>query len=375
MRAQETTDQAYPLRSIYFYPTESCNLRCIHCWVRPHYAPDAAAYQSQNGANVTVEAMEKVIRQALPLGLQHIKFTGGEPLLSPLFFDYLASFSKYDLSFSIETNATLVDDAVARKLAAFPLRHISTSLDGSTPENHDRIRRVAGSFKRTLTGIRALIDNGYVPQVIFCLQRANASDLEETIRLALDLEIRSFEINPVMLSGSDGSVPAECRGLPIETLLQLEREIEAEYPARFPGMHVNLYLPPALKGIRLLAESSLYCCRVHNICGILSNGDVSLCGIGRRKKNLVMGNVSETTIAEIWRNGRLFRDIRRQVPRKLEGVCGRCLFRHHCFGFCRADALFEGRSLLAPNDFCQSAYQKGLFPGSRIWQASDSMGQ
>jgi SynChlorMet cassette radical SAM/SPASM protein ScmF len=356
----------YPLRSIYFYPTESCNLRCIHCWIHPYYAPDVKAYRAQNRDNVTPNTMGGVIRAALPLGLQHIKFTGGEPLLNPYFFDYLQCFAGYKLDFSIETNATLLDDAAARELKAYRIRHLSTSLDGSTPETHENIRGVAGSFSQALNGIRALIDNGFSPQVIFCLQQSNAHDLEDTIRLAMDLKIRSFEINPLIRIGNDHNPRHACRGLSIEQLLQLETKVEKDYPQHFPGICVNLYLPPALKGMQLLSQSCLYSCRIFNICGILSNGDVSVCGIGRRKKALVMGNVATDSIAEIWQKGHLFQAIRRDVPRHLEGICGSCLFRHHCLGFCRADALYGGRNLLEPNAFCQAAYQKGLFPRSRI---------
>ncbi|HHP7234620.1 MAG TPA: radical SAM protein [Desulfobacterales bacterium] len=355
----------YPLQSIYFYPTESCNLRCVHCWVRPHHVPDPKAYQFRNRENITVEQMEAVIREALPLGLQHVKFTGGEPLLSPLFFDYLKCFSRYGLRFGLETNATLVDTDAARRLKKYAVHLISTSLDGSTPEKHERIRRVPGSFDRTLQGIRALIGQGIHPQVIFCLQQSNFHDLEDTIRLAEELRIRSFEINPLITIGGDNGQNG-CRGLEIEQLLQLECRIEEDYPRRFRKISVNLYLPPALKGMRLLSESRLCTCRIFNICGILSNGDVSVCGIAMREKNLVMGNVTRQSISAIWREGSLFQKIRRELPRNLHGVCGQCLFLWQCLGFCRADALFDGRDLLAPNEFCQDAHAKGLFPRTRL---------
>jgi len=70
----------HPLRSIYFYPTESCNLKCIHCWIRPAYAPDEKSYQRQNQENVSVEVMDRVVRDALPLGLSHVKLPEESPL-------------------------------------------------------------------------------------------------------------------------------------------------------------------------------------------------------------------------------------------------------------------------------------------------------
>jgi len=355
----------YPLRSIYFYPTESCNLRCIHCWVYPFHAPDAYTYQTQNRNNVTVETMDKVVRDALPLGLGHVKLTGGEPLLNPTFFEYMDCFSSYGLSLSIETNGTLITDDVAKRLTTYNIRHISTSLDGSNTQVHETIRRVKGSFQRVLDGVRSLVDNGIYPQIIFCLQQLNAHDLENTIQLAYGMKIRSFEINPVVMTATNTSSGNRCQSLTVEELLRLEKMIEGEFADRYPNMHIDLYIPPALKSIRELARHAFCSCNIFNICGILSNGEVSVCGIGRRKKQLVMGNVKEKSIVRIWHEGKIFKDIRNKIPQRMQGICGKCLFKQHCLGFCRADALYSGHSLLTPNDLCEAVYQKGMFPVSR----------
>lgn len=310
--------------------------------------------------------MEGVIQEALPLGLYNIKFTGGEPFLNPLFFEYLERFSKWDLTFSIETNGTLLDNRTAKKLKAYNIKHISVSLDGSNAEIHESIRRVKGSFGQALNGIQALTENNLYPQVIFCLQKSNAHDLEDTIRLARELKIKSFEINPVILTAADASRKNGCNSLTIEEILELEAIIEYQFSEKYPDIHIDLYIPPAFKGIKELARQALSGCNIFTICGILSNGDVSVCGIGRRKKELVMGNVRTDSICRIWKEGRIFKDIRNNIPNHMLGICGRCLFKYHCLGFCRADVMADDQSLLGPYQFCQSAYRKGLFPKARI---------
>ena len=366
MNVQPQNKRPYPLHSIYFYPTESCNLRCVHCWIHPAHASDKKAYVAQNKDNVSVDIMEQVVQDALPLGLGHIKFTGGEPFLNAELFEYLERFSRYGLSFSIETNGTLITKSGARKLGQFNLRQVSTSLDGSNAAMHDGIRGVKGSFEKALRGIRLLIENHIYPQVIFCLQQANASDLENTIKLAFELGVKSFEINPLSLLGNDTAGSKRCESLPVEDLLELEKKIEGPITASFAGMNIDLYLPPALKGIRELSRQTLCSCNILNICGILSNGDVSICGIGRLDQNLVLGNIKKNSIAHIWENAPLFNEIRQRVPFDLEGVCGKCLFKYQCLGFCRADVLGEKHSLVDPNCLCDEVYQKGLFPKSRI---------
>ncbi len=359
----------YPLHSIYFYPTESCNLRCVHCWIHPAHAADKKAYNGQNKENVSVDVMERVVQDALPLGLAHVKFTGGEPFLNPYMIAYLERFSQFGLAFSIETNGTLITESRARKLGQFNLRQVSTSLDGSSPEMHDSIRGVKGSFEKALHGIRLLIENNIYPQVIFCLQKSNAHDLENTMGVAHRLGVKSFEINPLSLLGDTGAGSTTCESLPVEDLLELEKNVEDQLPDRYPGMNIDLYLPPALKGIRELSRQALCSCNILNICGILSNGDVSVCGIGRIKKKLILGNIKEKSIAQIWKDAPLFNEIRQKVPFDLKGVCGKCLFKYQCLGFCRADVLGDNQSLVDPNGICDEVYQKGLFPKTRVLEA------
>ncbi len=136
-------------------------------------------------------------------------------------------------------------------------------------------------------------------------------------------------------------------------------------------MNIDLYLPPALKGIKELSRQTLCSCNILNICGILSNGDVSVCGIGRIKKKLILGNIKEKSIVQIWKEAPLFNEIRQKVPFDLKGVCGKCLFKYQCLGFCRADVLGDNQSLVDPNGICDEIYQKGLFPKTRILEAGE----
>jgi SynChlorMet cassette radical SAM/SPASM protein ScmF len=355
----------YPLRSIYFYPTESCNLRCIHCWVQPAHAYNDKVYQSQNQDNVSVEVMEKVVQDGLTLGLNHIKVTGGEPFLAPNLFEYLDVFSRSKLSLGIETNATLLTEDMVRRLKRCHLKQISVSLDGSSAVVHEKVRAVKGCFEKAITGTRYLIEHGIYPQVIFCLQKINAHDLENTIELADRLGVRSFEINPLSFANR-ASKTTMSEGLAIEEVLELERKVESEYSTRFPHMHIDLYLPPALKGMKELSKHRLCTCKILNICGILANGDVSICGIGRGNRALLAGNVKDQSIVQIWRQGMLFKEIREKIPFEMEGICGKCLFKFHCLGFCRADVLAAQRRLTDAYGLCGEVFQKGLFPKSRI---------
>ena len=82
-------------------------------------------------------------------------------------------------------------------------------------------------------------------------------------------------------------------------------------------------------------------------------------------------NVGLDSIAHIWREGSIFKEIRDKIPSQMKGICGKCLFKHQCLGFCRADLLFDERPLLDSYGICNQMFQKGLFPESRILSETD----
>ena len=131
-----------------------CNLECTHCinasgpddpWLKP-IAPEVA---------------REAIREADELGVKEIYFTGGEPFLHGEIMGLLADALAVAPT-TILTNGTLVDDAVADRLAALARGaayslEIRVSLDDTDPEKNDRIRG-AGAFDKAVRAIQFLQD-------------------------------------------------------------------------------------------------------------------------------------------------------------------------------------------------------------------------
>ncbi len=51
---------------------------------------------------------------------------------------------------------------------------------------------------------------------------------------------------------------------------------------------------------------------------------------------------------------------------KIKGVCSICKELPYCWGACRADAFSKYHDINAPDPFCQSLYELGLFPSDEI---------
>ena len=71
-----------PLRDLRISLTDKCNMRCRYCMPREHF--DGHEFLSREEI-LTYEELAFVVESLVPLGLQKIRLTGGEPLLREMF--------------------------------------------------------------------------------------------------------------------------------------------------------------------------------------------------------------------------------------------------------------------------------------------------
>lgn len=290
-----------------------------------------------------------------------VKLLGGEPLLFPYFRELIAFLIDERIRIMIETNGTLIDDAIARQLGgANPF--VSISLDGSNRKTHGLLRGNPDSFDKAVGGIRKLVANGVRPQIIFCLHAGNRDDLDNIIGYARDLGTASIKINFITSVGRARDIASE--RLSVADFIAIYKLHEKE---SYPDFKVQFDIPPAFHGIDCLVKGDNQgTCGIKGILGVLSNGDISICGIGNIRRDLVLGNVRTHRIEPIWNGNEVLRTIRTNVPRGLGGVCGRCMFKESCMGRCIANTYYETGSLFAGDRFCTEAHELGLFPESRL---------
>ncbi len=149
-----------PPESVTLGITNYCNLNCRHCW--PGSGPDNPA------SLVPKDKVARVIEGFSALGAQKFTITGGEPLTHPDWIDLLffACGMPDVTEVRLQTNAILIDPSHLEVFASLKDKGliIQTSLEGVTPEVHDRIRG-RGTFKQTLQGLQVLIEGGLASHI------------------------------------------------------------------------------------------------------------------------------------------------------------------------------------------------------------------
>lgn len=357
---EKDREPAVPLDQIYFYLTEGCNLACRHCWLAPPLQTVNRKYPI-----LPVRLFKKAIYEAMPLGLNGIKLTGGEPLLHPDIKEIFSIIRENNLGLSMETNGFLCSMEIAKEIAESPNRFVSVSIDGSDNITHDKIRGVEGSFEKAVNAVKNLVKTGTTTQVIMSLMLDNRHQVESMATLSRDLGAESLKINIVQPIARGKSLLEKEESLKINEIIELGKHVESNLSSN-NDFRVEFDYPLAFHPLSHLANNGSGTCNIFNIIGVIATGEYALCGIGNHIPELVFGRIDKVELKNVWINNPVLNEIRNGIPERLEGVCADCLMKQICLGSCIALTYYRTKRLWSPFWFCEQAYRQGLFPGTRL---------
>lgn len=126
--------------------TGRCNLRCAFCRI----------WQLDHPEEMTTAEVVRLVDDLAALDCRKIHFSGGEPTLRDDLVEIIAHAAGHGIKTALTSNGTCMTEELATALLTAGLRSIAISLDGVTPAQHDALRGVKGTFKRTLAGLRHL---------------------------------------------------------------------------------------------------------------------------------------------------------------------------------------------------------------------------
>lgn len=350
-------------RLIAWEMSAACNLDCVHC--------RAAASAGRREGELTFAECRAFLDDVAALEPGPVLImTGGEPLMRPDFFDILEYAHGIGVSKVLATNATLVDSAIASRLAANGVSAASVSIDGATAAAHDSFRRSPGSFAKSVRGIEFLKSAGVRVQINISVTRRNYADIENIFAAAAGLGASAIHIFLLVPTGRAENLrgeeisPAEYERL-LNWFYDKKREI---------GDKINLKATCAPHYYRIMRERA----RAEGVavtrdnfgadattrgclagCGfafVSSTGDVQGCGY----LPIAAGNIRERKFSDIYANSEFFAGLRDFSL--LKGKCGRCGYKKVCGG-CRARAFAETGDCFAEEPYCGYVPKAGVPSG------------
>lgn len=267
--------------------TESCNQRCFFCY---------NTVTRKQGEPLSTKEIKALLEQMRAAGVFSINFNGGEPLRRSDFFDLAAHAKALGFDIHLNTNATLVDEATADKIAAmFP--SICTSVLASTPERHNALVGTPGAFARMRRGVDHLLARGVKVEINVCTFKGNCEDLFAIASVMAHPGVHVFCVTRYILTSAQGVShvlgPAETESV-LASLERIRRELPTYSEVKLPGPVPYCELPDRL---REKARSWNTPCQVgYGLCRISPQGDMTPCPLSEYR----IGNVRETDFAALW---------------------------------------------------------------------------
>jgi len=122
------------------------------------------------------------------MGCQAWAISGGEPMLRPDFAEIFDYITRKSVSYSLNTNGTLITPEIARLLTRKGNKMVA--LYGATAEVHDQVTRNPGSFEATMRGFTYLKEAGAGFTVQIIPMAANYHQYTKMLALAESLSPR-----------------------------------------------------------------------------------------------------------------------------------------------------------------------------------------
>lgn len=317
-------DESVSIANVTVNVTNRCNLRCSHCY----NAPD----REELDARELTEALQG-IGPVLDAGASLI-LLGGEPLLTPDRLEVIVQGTRglFDVPPMLSTNGTLVDRAMARRLAGLDV-DLQVSLDGPDAATHDPVRG-EGTFDRAIRGVGQLREAGIEVTLSMVYDRDNLDRMEAYLDLAMELDAREVRFIPLRLIGRAAT---ECDRAP-DQLAALHHVLDLldRRPEARPLLHRDFFT--ITREVCRRGGARTNCGIGRKVVFLDADGSVYPCP-NHRVEAFRCGNVQRQSLADIVRSSPVMEAVRRDYRVDRYPACRDCRVRPWCAGDCRGEVL------------------------------------
>ncbi|MCX7046777.1 MAG: SPASM domain-containing protein [Candidatus Sumerlaeota bacterium] len=274
-----------------------CNLHCDMCLV---HSPRGRLIEKPAQRVMKIENLQKILEEAVSADPRPLLFTSfyGEPLATPQLRERLKMMKQMGFNIVCHTNGILFNEDWGRFFIEIALDAVSFSLDATRPETYQKIRGVdqLRSLEDKVKTMLRLRGDAQFPRVGVSFTRHDANLAEEADFIA--------------------------RWTPLVDVCRVNGAFNGGDAINYP------FLP--------LPAKRLPCWTLWRTAPIFYNGDVGLCCRDAFCDN-PMGNVFETSLAEVW-HGPRFQEMRRLHEEERWDEIPICV---HCDGWAECDHIEE----------------------------------
>nr|WP_255603117.1 radical SAM protein [Oscillochloris sp. ZM17-4] len=277
----------------HFELTGRCNLRCNHC-----YGLFATRQDTLSTAQVF-----RILDDLRDCGTLGLVLTGGELFFRKDILDILSYLSEQKFVVRINSNGTLIDEAVVRALHDLAnIYRIHISLYSSEPAVHDQITHAPGSYHKTVRALHLLQEAGFDVRINCSVMKSNVDTFQKVRDDIGDPMGIPVHFDSEIFPKDDGGT---------ENLVE---RLDAQQIQEFMRANASAKTQPYKQKL---------CKAGFSFFSICEDGSLLPCLKMKRLYRSPLGQLTQRSFREIWQSSADVLSIRETITRELEG-CDLC---------------------------------------------------
>lgn len=323
--------------------TRACQLKCVHCRADAQLIPDPNELTHEEGL--------KLIDEIYEMDNPMLVFTGGDCMMREDLFELAEYAVKKGMRVSMTPSATPnVTKERMQRAKEVGLSRWGFSLDAPRAEIHDKFRGTPGSFDLTLEKIKYLNELDMPLQINTVISRYNYDYLEEMAELVAKMKVVMWYIFLLVPTGR-GQLDACISPAEHEKVFRWLYKLSKTAPYDIKTTAAQHYRRVVLQ--EKMREHLIEKGEIHYEDTITTDMASMKDGLKRAPKGvndgngfafishvgdvlpsgllpIKAGNIREKSLAEIYREAKVFKDLRQ--PDNYKGKCGVCEYNKICGG-------------------------------------------
>ncbi len=170
-----------------------CPLQCPYC--------SNPLELQEKSKEMDTENWLRIFSEAAAMGVHQIHFSGGEPTVRKDLEEMVSHCAKLGLYSNLITSGVLLDHARLSDLAERGLEHVQVSFQDAEEANADRIGGFRGGHGKKIEVSKIVREIGLPLTVNAVMHRQNLHNLENIIKMAVELDAERLEVAQVQYYG------------------------------------------------------------------------------------------------------------------------------------------------------------------------------
>ncbi len=319
--------------------TNKCNLNCAYCYNKD------VNYDSELSDEQLLDIINQIKDKVKPL---FVTFSGGEPFVrKEILFNLIKILKESDIEVFINTNGTLIDKEIAKKIGELGIDKVNINVDSLDKEKHDKLRGLPGCFDRALNAISLLKEyaSDTLTSVRTVITKENYKDVEKIANFVKELGLKEYMLIDFIPKLNDKHL-----------MLNKEEWLEFhEMYKRIKESGLRIIPNHAILFLERKRDVGIPFCMAGRIkLTIGANGDAFACD-HLKEKEFIAGNVLKDDILDIWKTSEVVNMFRSLTPNSCEG----CGFSNQCGGGCHAMAYYVDGDIKGKDPYCKMGLENG----------------